>query len=217
MQIKRTEGGEYQCWLSEDEATAMITVAENRSRKHHVVVAAGLRMGLRANEFTVIRPCDMHEQASAFFLRVRDAKDTRADGSGKSRDAYLPRSVEHLLLRLQSTENISDDELFFPVHTSRIRQMVREIANDVADDIERYHDDERDGGTNHPGRAEDWRRVSSHDLRRFFAQTALRRKEMDAAVVMDTGGWDSMEALSPYLTKPTPEEVAEEFAAAGWD
>lgn len=30
----------------------------------------------------------MYEQAGAFFLCIRDAKDTRADG--KSRDAYLP-------------------------------------------------------------------------------------------------------------------------------
>lgn len=216
MQIKRTKGGEHQCWLSEDEADAMISVAEQRSRKHHVVVATGLRMGLRANEFTKIKPCDMHEQAGAFFLRIPQAKDTRAEGSGKSRDAYLPRSVEHALLRLQSTEGIADDEFFFAVHKSRIRQMVREVANDVADDIERYHDG-RDGGTNHTGRAEDWRRVSSHDLRRYFAQTALRREEMDPAVVMATGGWDSMEALSPYLHTPTPEEIAEEFAAVGWD
>lgn len=216
MQIERTEGGEHQCWLSAAEADAMIDVAEDRSRKHHVVVAAGLKMGLRANEFCTIRPCDMHEQAGAFFLRIRDAKDTRADGDGKSRDAYLPRSVEHALLRLQSTEGIDDDELFFDVHKSRIRQMVREVADDVADDIERYHDDGSNGCKNHPGRAEDWRRVSSHDLRRYFAQSALRRKEVDPAVVMATGGWDSMEALSPYLHTPTPEEIAEEFENIEW-
>lgn len=208
MQVEQTEGGQHQCWLSTDEATAMIDVAEQRSRKHHVVISAGLKMGLRANEFTKIRPNDMHEQAGAFFMRIRDAKDTRADGDGKFRDAYLPRTVEHALLRLQSSEGISDDELFFPVHKSRIRQMVREVADDTADQADT---------TDVPGRPEDWRRVSSHDLRRYFAQTALRRKEMDAAVVMDTGGWDSMEALSPYLTKPTPEEVAAEFQGVGWD
>lgn len=88
MQIERTEGGEHQCWLNAAEADAMIDIAEDRSRKHHVVVAAGLKMGLRPNEFCLIRPCDMHEQVGTFFLRICDAKDTRADG--KSRDAYRP-------------------------------------------------------------------------------------------------------------------------------
>lgn len=94
--------------------------------------------------------------------------------------------------------------------------MVREVADDVADDIERYHDDGSDGGKNHPGRTEDWRRVSSHDLHRYFAQSTLRRKEMDPAVVMATGGWESMEALSPYLPTPTPEEIAGEFESIEW-
>ena len=54
-------------------------------------------------------------------------------------------------------------------------------------------------------------------MRRYFAQTALRREEMDPAVVMATGGWDSMQALEPYLTKATPEEVADAFEAVDWD
>lgn len=208
MQIERTEGGEHTCWLTEDEADAMINVAEDRSRKHHAVVSGGLKMGLRANEFVKIRPRHMHEQAGQFFLRIPKAKDTRVEGDGKARDAYLPRTVEHSLLRLQSSESIDDDDLFFPVDKSRIRQMVMEVAHDVADAI--------DEGADSPGRPADWRRVSSHDLRRYFAQTALRRKDMDPAVVMSVGGWDSMEALRPYLTTPTPEEIAEEFDNVGW-
>lgn len=204
MQVERTEGGEHKCWLTEDEANTLIDVASDRSHKHEAVVKAGLRMGLRANEFTKIRPQHMHEISGQFFLRIPEAKDTRIDGEGKSRDAYLPRTVEHTLLRLQSTEGLADDDLFFPVDKSRIRQMVMEVADDVATAIE----DDAD----YPGMADDWRRVSSHDLRRFFAQTALRRREMDPAAVMTTGGWDSMEALQPYLTTLTPEEVAEEFA-----
>lgn len=94
--------------------------------------------------------------------------------------------------------------------------MVCEVADDVADDIERYPDDGSDGGKNHPGRAEDWRRVCSHDLRRYFAQSTLRRKEMDPTVGMATSGWDSMEAVSRYLHTPTPEEITEEFESIEW-
>lgn len=211
MQIENSKGNETKVWLGEDEAEAMEQIAFGRSHKHGVVVRGGLRMGLRANEWTQIRPKDMHEQHGSYFLRIAEGKDTRAGGSGKARDAYLPRSVEHDLLRLQSYEGLDDADQFFPVTTSRIRQMVIEVANDVADEVE------MDKGLDLPGRADDWRHVSSHDLRRYFAQTALRRKEMDPGVVMATGGWASMQALQPYLTKPTPEEVAEEFEAVDWD
>jgi integrase len=209
MQIERTKGNEVKVWLSEDEAEATIEVASDRSKKHEVVIRGGLKMGLRSKEWTLVRPEHMHQQEGAFFLRIPDSKDTRQGGSGKSRDAYLPRAVEHSLLRLQSQEGLDDDDHFFTVHKSRIRQMVMEVADDVASAIE--------SGENYPGRAEDWRNVSSHDLRRYFAQTALRRLEMDPGVVMATGGWDSMQALSPYLTKPTPEEVVEEFQSVEWN
>lgn len=100
MQVERTEGSEHKCWLTEDEANAIIDVASDRSHKHEAVTKAGLRMGLRANEFTKIRPRHMHEINGQFFLRIPEAKDTREEGEGKSRDAYLPRTVEHTLLRL---------------------------------------------------------------------------------------------------------------------
>jgi len=209
MKLETTKGGETKCWLTPNESESLIQVAQNRSLKHHAVILLGLKCGLRANEITTIQPDDMHQQAGTFFLRIEDAKDTRQGGDGKTRDAYLPRSVEHTLLRLQSNEGIDENETFLPVTTSRIRQMVMEVAEDVAQEIE--------AGEDHPGRPNDWRKLSSHDLRRYFAQTALLRKDMSPSVVMTVGGWGSMQALEPYLTQATPEEVAEEFQAVGWN
>jgi integrase len=151
----------------------------------------------------------MHQQAGTFFLRISKAKDTRDGGDGKTRDAYLPRSVEHTLLRLQSQKGIEENNPFLSYTTTRIRQLVNEVAEDVADEIE--------NGADYPGRADDWRKLSSHDLRRYFAQTALLREEMSPSVVMTVGGWNSMQALEPYLTTATPEEVADEFEAVGWN
>jgi len=62
---------------------------------------------------------------------------------------------------------------------------------------------------------DDWEKVSSHDLRRYFAQTLLVRRNMNPRVVMDVGGWGSFEALKPYLDAPTPEVVNAEFEKAG--
>lgn len=53
-------------------------------------------------------------------------------------------------------------------------------AHNVTDEVEASRD--------LPGRPEDWCHINSHDLRRYFAQTALRRREMDPGVGMAVGG-----------------------------
>ena len=59
---------------------------------------------------------------------------------------------------------------------------------------------------------DDFRHISSHDLRRRFAQRLLVDENMNLRVVMQVGGWDSFQAIEPYLDAPTPEVVDEAFA-----
>ena len=62
---------------------------------------------------------------------------------------------------------------------------------------------------------EDYRYVSSHDLRRRFAQRLLVDRQMNPRVVMQVGGWDSFQAIEPYLNAPTPAVVNYAFEEAG--
>lgn len=64
-------------------------------------------------------------------------------------------------------------------------------------------------------RDEDFRHVSSHDLRRRFAQRLLVDENLNPRVVMQVGGWDSFQAIEPYLNAPTPEVVDDAFAEVG--
>lgn len=218
MRVKSTQGqNQWRVWLSPDEVDALKEVAAERSHKHKVAVQLGSQVGLRAKEYTHIRPCDVHREGDSYFLRVVGKDTTGQHGEGKTRDAYLPTEVERELLELQYSEDIDDSNPYFPVTRDRIRQMIHEAADDVADEIERANDADREGGTDYPGNPEDWRRVSSHDLRRYFAQTCLVREKMNPRVVMAVGGWSDFQALKPYLNAPTPEVVADEFQAAGLD
>jgi len=61
---------------------------------------------------------------------------------------------------------------------------------------------------------DDCRYVSSHDLRRRFAQRLLVDEGMNPRVVMSVGGWSSFQAIEPYLNAPTPEVVNEAFEEA---
>ena len=62
---------------------------------------------------------------------------------------------------------------------------------------------------------EDFYHVSSHDLRRRFAQRLLVDREMNPRVVMQVGGWDSFQAIEPYLNAPTEDVVDEAFEEVG--
>ena len=62
---------------------------------------------------------------------------------------------------------------------------------------------------------EDFHHVSSHDLRRRFAQRLLVDENMNPRVVMQVGGWSSFQAIEPYLDAPTPEVVNDAFEEAG--
>ena len=62
---------------------------------------------------------------------------------------------------------------------------------------------------------EDFRHVSSHDLRRRFAQRLLVDRQMNPRVVMAVGGWDSFQAIEPYLNAPTQAVVNAAFEEAG--
>lgn len=211
MDVDSTHGtNDYKCWLTPEEFDALIDAASDRSLKHKTVVLLGGRVGLRAQEIAAVKPTGLREEAGAYRVRVPQSagKDTTG-GGGKTRDAYVPEDVERELLKAQYEFNRDEDETYVGVEKSRVRQIVREAAREVANAIE--------AGSVYPGQLEDWRKVSSHDLRRFYAQTLLVRQSMNPRIVMAVGGWSSIDAMSDYLNKPTPENVAEEFAAAGLD
>jgi hypothetical protein len=63
--------------------------------------------------------------------------------------------------------------------------------------------------------SDDVRYVSSHDLRRRFAQRLLVDHSMDPCVVMAVGWWDSFQAIEPYLNAFSPEVVNDAFEDAG--
>jgi integrase len=59
---------------------------------------------------------------------------------------------------------------------------------------------------------DDFRHVSSHDLRRRYAQRLLVDENMNPRVVMQVGGWSSFQAIEPYLNSPTEAVVDDEFS-----
>jgi integrase len=200
MQIERAADGTHKCWLREGEFQAIVDAADGW--RDELVVRLGGEVGLRSCEIPQITPGHIRREVGddfdAYFLRVPEGKDT-ADGVGKPRDAYLPRRLETEMTRFAEERDLEDDDPYAPVTPRRIQQVVKGAADRAA---EATGDD-------------DFLKVSSHDLRRYFAQTLLVRERLNPRVVMDVGGWSEFKAIEPYLNKPDPGTIAREFARAG--
>lgn len=223
MKVESTAGqDEYKVWLSPDEYEAteqtLQRLANNEDHpfqkswvKRYVVLLLGGRIGLRANEIAAMCFSDVWKQDDLHRLTVREpvGKDTTGSG-GKRRDAQIPRDVYVELLEAKYELDRDDDEPLVGVRTRRVRQMVHEIGEQMANVA-------RDNAKNVPGRPDDWMRISSHDLRRYYAQDCLVRREMNPHVVMDLGGWSSLGAMENYLNSPSPDIIADEIREAGLD
>ena len=198
MRIEATEGEDtYKVWMTDDDFDQLRRATV--SYRDDVMLQLGGFVGLRAFEIPQVKPTHVKQtDADHFRLRVPRGKDTTSSG-GKPRNAYLPKDVERSLRQYQNAENIAPNEPFVDLSVRGVRAAIKRTAEAAAEE------------TGDP----DYRHVSSHDLRRRFAQRLLVEKNMNPRVVMQVGGWDSFQAIEPYLNAPTPSVVDDAFESAG--
>jgi len=196
MRLEATAGNSTKVWMTDEELDDLRRAAA--SRRDDIIVQLGAYVGLRAFEIPQIQPRHIKQEGNQYRLRVPEGKDT-ANGEGKPRDAFLPSSVERDLRQFQTSHNIAPRDPFIELTERGVRAAVKRTAEAGA---EQTGDD-------------DFHHVSSHDLRRRYAQRLLVEKELNPRVVMQVGGWDSFQAIEPYLNAPTPDVVNEAFEDAG--
>ncbi|MDL0144712.1 site-specific integrase [Halobacterium salinarum] len=189
---------EYKVWMTDAELTELRRAAA--SHRDDLIIQLGGFVGLRA--FEVPQICPKHvkrtEDGDHYRLRVPEGKDTTGNG-GKPRDAYLPADVEGDIHRYQTAEDIAPDDVLIDLTERGVRDVVKRTAERAATET---GDD-------------DYQYVSSHDLRRRFAQRLLVDENLNPRVVMQVGGWDSFQAIEPYLNAPTADVVNDAFEEAG--
>ncbi|WP_435332855.1 site-specific integrase [Haloarchaeobius sp. TZWWS8] len=197
MRIERNENQHsYRCWMTPDEYERLKRAAG--SYRDSLIIRLGGEVGLRSFEIPQVKPEHVRQVDGHARLRVPRGKDTEGSG-GKPRDAYLPEDVESDLLRFANVEGIGHDEQLVSISDRQVQRRVKSTAVQVADQT---GDD-------------DWRKLSSHDLRRYYAQDLLVREQMNPRVVMAVGGWNSFSAIEPYLNAPTSEVVNAAFEETG--
>lgn len=189
--------GTFNVWMTDDELEQLRRAAQ--THRDDLIIQLGGYVGLRAFEIPQIQPRHIKrtEDGDHYHLRVPEGKDTK-NGTGKPRDAYLPGVVERDLHRYITAESIELDEPVIDLSSRGVRAVVERIAARAAEDT----DDS------------DFEFVSSHDLRRRFAQRLLVDQSMNPRVVIAVSGWSSFQVIEPSLNAPTPEVINAAFEAA---
>ena len=168
MRLEATaKSDQFKCWLTDDELEELRRAAG--SIRDDLVIQLGGFVGLRAFEIPQVAPKHVKRTPDGdhFRLRVPEGKDTTGSG-GKPRDAYLPNDVEGEIHCYVTSGEIGRDEPIVDLSGTGVRAAVKRTAERAADAT---GDD-------------DFLHVSSHDLRRRFAQRLLVDKQVNPRVVM---------------------------------
>jgi integrase len=198
MRIEATASDdEHKVWLTDSEIEELRRATA--SYRDDIIIQLGAFVGLRAFEIPQVQPQHVKEtEGGQYRLHVPRGKDTSGNG-GKPRDAFLPPDVERSLQQYQNAENIAPKDPFIDLSERGVRAVVTRTAEAAAEETGN----------------DDYHHVSSHDLRRRYAQRLLVDKEMNPRVVMAVGGWSSFQAIEPYLNAPTADVIDDAFADAG--
>jgi len=187
-------GDDVKCWLAyPDEIDALARQAREADWTRRIAVLLMGKVGLRASGVPTAKPQGLsyNEEGNFWQLTVR-GKNTKG-GEKATRDAYVPEGVKRELENYAKERDISPSKPYVSASVDSIRRWVREAREPLREESER------------------WQHVSSHDLRRSWATYHLVEKDVSVRVMMEIGGWSSYNSIEPYLAKPTPSKIGEEF------
>jgi len=215
MRLESNADGTRKVWLTQHEYHELLEhVTDDQVA---LCIRLGAEVGLRHAETAAVTPGDISEsvvelddsaqrggsqhqqhRVRCYWLAVWGKDTSGRTDDGKRRDAFVPDDVHDDLKMEILRRNLDDDELI-PYTPRTIRQWISDTGDEMA---------EQTGN-------DDWSYLSSHDLRRYYATTLLQVHSMNYEVVKEVGGWDSYEALRPYMQSPVEEVIVAEFDAAG--
>lgn len=181
--------------LSADAYNALVDAAA--TPRAALIVRLAAEAGLRTGELPRVRPCDL--DAPAVDTAFGQLSIPSAAGDGIARVAPVPTSLVTALERYAAREGHAETDPFFPLSTRRLQMLVSETATrarrQLADPA--------------------LEAVTPRTLRRTFAKRLLVDRGVDAHVVREAGGWETMAALDDLLEPLDGEAVTAALATDG--
>lgn len=191
----------YRLYLTDSEYETVIDSAPDRRTRIAMRIAGecspriGLLVEIQRSDF--FEPAD--PDIEIVFLEIREGKDTTEDGTGGERITWVPRDLYDEILDYCQRANIHDDEELFDIGAEHMRNKIKEAGANAAAKNENS----------------DYRHLTPHDLRAYFATSMIRRKGVDKEIVKSMGGWDSDKALQPYLDVAHARDIQNELSRQG--
>ncbi|WP_255149773.1 site-specific integrase [Halorarius halobius] len=200
MRTERNKDGSWNVWM-------------NRTEYHEIprqatgpIEEIALRLmgdcGLRVAEVLDVTPSDISRRTDGrhYKLAVTGGKDTTGEhDGGKYRETWLPVDLEARINQVvqQPINEIGPDDAIVSYAKRTVQGWVERASSAAA----------RETGD------EDYEKVSSHDLRRCWANYLLVEENVSPRIVMALGGWSSYDAIEPYLAAPTEENIIRQMRA----
>jgi integrase len=200
MRTERNKDGTYNVWMDREEYRELPRAASTHERE--VAIRLMGDAGLRASEVLGVRPEHIKRAKDGrhYQLEVVSGKDTTGEyEGGKQRETWLPVDTEAVINRFIRDNKIGHE-------APLIDKSVRTLQNWVADAAEQAAE-----VTGDP----DYERVSTHDLRRCWANQLLVEENVSPRIVMALGGWSSYDAIEPYLAAPTEDNIIASMSSVG--
>lgn len=201
MRLKQL-GNQWRVYLNPHDFHRLWAQAE--SRRALIAIQLGGECGLRVNETTNVTPNAIRKSTAKqyrdhYFIGIYGKDTTGETEQGKFREVYLPKNLHTIIEQEIEAEDIAPDETLMPVTKRTVQEYIKRAAIACA---EQY---------NEP----DYAKISSHDLRAYWASNLLIRHKVDENVIMDLGGWASRENMEPYLNAQFDDVIAREMEEAG--
>lgn len=192
MRTERNKDGTWNVWMTREEYREIPRGALSFERE--IAIRLMGDCGLRVAEVLDVTPDDISRRKDGrnFKLEVTSGKDTTGEyEGGKHRETWMPRELESQIIRYCQDSGIPQDQ-------SLVDKSVRTLqlwVDDACDEAAEATDDQ------------DYLRVSTHDLRRCWANHLLVEENVSPRIVMALGGWSSYDAIEPYLAAPTEDNI----------
>ena len=192
MRAERNKDGTWNMWMRRDEYHEIFRSASTFQQE--IAIRLMGDCGLRVAEVLDVTPSDISRfpDGRHYKLEISSGKDTTGEyDGGKHRETWLPVEFEAVINRYVQERGLADNEPLIDHSKRTVQYWVEEAAGDAA---EATGDD-------------DYRRLSTHDLRRCWANHLLVEENVSPRIVMALGGWSSYDAIEPYLAAPTEENI----------
>ena len=201
MRSERNKDGSFTVWMTRDEYHELPRAADTFQRE--IAIRLMGDCGLRVAEVLDVKPEHISRKSDGthYDLEVVSGKDTTGEyKGGKHRETWLPRELEALVNRYCQQHDVADDQVLIDRGKRTVQYWVEQAAEGA---VEETGD-------------EDYRRVSTHDLRRCWANHLLVEENVSPRIVMALGGWSSYDAIEPYLAAPTEKNIISSLSSVSF-